>query len=146
MQQNWSMTIRTLTSRILTVKVNQGTKFGTVEKPMFSLSWLFFLIIISRDNKTKYSGHDFQWAMFEVTRLLTRLQSPLFLPIEVDNRSYPQIPHNPGTNLVPRVSHLERPWERGCPGTQPKLLWLSYFAANEIVKDERFCDRYGWKI
>ena len=57
-----------------------------------------------------------------ITRLLTRLQSPLILPIEVDSRqelmgscsrSYPQI---------------------------PKLLWLSYFAANEIVKDERFCD------
>ena len=29
-----------------------------------------------------------------ITRLLTRLQSPLFLPIEVDSRSYPQIPHN----------------------------------------------------
>ena len=29
-QQNWSLTIQAL-------KINQGTKFGTLKKPMFSL-------------------------------------------------------------------------------------------------------------
>ena len=37
MQQNWSVMIQALTSRILTLKINQGTKFGTLKKPIFSL-------------------------------------------------------------------------------------------------------------
>ena len=36
-QQNWSVTIYALTPRILTLKINQGTKFGTLKKPIFSL-------------------------------------------------------------------------------------------------------------
>ena len=36
-QQNWSVTIQALMQRILTLKFNQGNKFGTLRKPMFSL-------------------------------------------------------------------------------------------------------------
>ena len=32
-----SVTIQALTLRILTLKTNQGTKFGAIKKPMFSL-------------------------------------------------------------------------------------------------------------
>ena len=42
-QQNWSVTIQAL-------KIYQGTKFGTLEKPMFSL-------------------FDFQWATFEIINI-----------------------------------------------------------------------------
>ena len=36
-QQNWSVTIQALTPRILTLKISQGTKFGTLKRPKFSL-------------------------------------------------------------------------------------------------------------
>ena len=36
-QQNWSVRIQALTPRILTLKINQRTKFRTLRKPMFSL-------------------------------------------------------------------------------------------------------------
>ena len=57
-QQNWSVMIQAL-------KINQGTKFGTPYKPMFSLfdAIIFF---IYWDNKTKYLGHNFQWAIFQI--------------------------------------------------------------------------------
>ena len=63
-QQNWSVT----TQRILTMKIKQGTKFGTLKKPMFS----FFDVIIfwfNWENRTKYLGHDFQWTISENNRL-----------------------------------------------------------------------------
>ena len=41
-QQNWSVMIHALMPRILTLKINQGTKFGTLRKPMLS----YFDVII----------------------------------------------------------------------------------------------------
>ena len=34
MQQNWSVTIQALMLRLLTLEINQGTKFGRLKKPM----------------------------------------------------------------------------------------------------------------
>ena len=94
MRQNWSMTIDDSNSdvEILTVK-GKEPNLEHLKSPC-SVYRDIFLLLFQGKSKTKYSGHDFQWAMFEITRLLTRLQSPLFLPIEVNSRSYPQIPHN----------------------------------------------------
>ena len=50
MRQNSSVTIQSLTPRILTLKINQGTKFGTLKKPMFSF---FNVIIILFNGKIK---------------------------------------------------------------------------------------------
>ena len=44
MRQNSSVTIQALTPRIPTLKINQGTKFGTLKKPMFSLSYLVIFL------------------------------------------------------------------------------------------------------
>ena len=33
MQQNWSVTIQALMLRLLTLEINQGTKFGRLKKP-----------------------------------------------------------------------------------------------------------------
>ena len=58
MRQNSSVTIQALTPRIPTLKINQGTKFGTLKKPMFSL---FYLVIFLFNGKMKQlKGHDFQ--------------------------------------------------------------------------------------
>ena len=50
---------------IQALKINQGPKFGTLKKPMFSL---FDVIIFwfNDKKKTKYFGHDFQWVKFEI--------------------------------------------------------------------------------
>ena len=37
MQQNWSVMILDLTSKLLALKISQGTHFGTLIKPMFSM-------------------------------------------------------------------------------------------------------------
>ena len=68
-QQNWSVT----TPRILTKKINQGTKFGRLEKPMFGC---FDVIIFSFNGRTKYLGHDLQWTISEIIASLEK--SPPF--------------------------------------------------------------------
>ena len=59
MRQNPSVMIQALTPRTLTLKSNQGTKSGTLKKPMFSL---FDVIpfFFQWENKTKHLGHNFQ--------------------------------------------------------------------------------------
>ena len=52
-QQNWSVTIQAL-------KINQGTKLGTLKKPMFSLfdfQWVIFEIIIASFLCEKRNNH-----------------------------------------------------------------------------------------
>ena len=52
-QQNWSVTIQAL-------KINQGTKLGTLKKPMFSLfdfQWVIFEIIIASCLCEKRNNH-----------------------------------------------------------------------------------------
>ena len=44
---------------IQALKINQGTKFGTLKKPMYSL-FDVIIFFIQWDNKTKYLGLDFQ--------------------------------------------------------------------------------------
>ena len=51
-QQNWSKTIQAL-------KINQGTKFGKLKKPIFSLFDLI-IFLFKWDNKTKFLVHYFQ--------------------------------------------------------------------------------------
>ena len=60
-QQNWSVT----TQRILTMKIKQGTKFGTLKKSMFS----FFDVIIFWFNGKIEQGHDCQRTISENNRL-----------------------------------------------------------------------------
>lgn len=62
-QNNWSviMTIQALTLRILTLKISQGTKLEHLESPSPAyLMWSFFWY------KTKYLGHNLQWAKCEI--------------------------------------------------------------------------------
>ena len=48
-------------SKILTLKIIQGTKFGTFIKPMFSmLDVIIFFIQWYSKTKYTYLGHDFQ--------------------------------------------------------------------------------------
>ena len=61
---------------MLTLKINQGSKFEHLKKPMFSL-FDEFIFLIELDNETEYLGHDFQWAIFEKNRLL-RIIVPFF--------------------------------------------------------------------
>ena len=42
---------------IQVIKINQGTKFGTLKKPMFSL-FDVIIFLIYWENKTKYLGLD----------------------------------------------------------------------------------------
>ena len=54
---------------ILTLTINQATKFGKLKKPVFSL---FDVIIfsVSWDYKTKYLGNDFLGAIFKIVASL----------------------------------------------------------------------------
>ena len=62
-QHNWPVTIQT-------VKSNQRTKLGTLKFLMFSLFEAITFFFIYLGNKTKYLGHDFQWAIFEIITFL----------------------------------------------------------------------------
>ena len=53
--------------RILTLKINWGTNFGTLKKTMLALfDVITYFILFNGGNKTKFLGHDFQWATFEI--------------------------------------------------------------------------------
>ena len=49
------------------MKINQGTRFGTLEKPMFTV----YLMCSFGLKKTKYFGLEFQRAIFEIINSLT---------------------------------------------------------------------------
>jgi len=57
--------IQAQTPRILTLKIKQGTKSGTLKKPMFSL---FDVIVFLFNGMTKQNilRHDFQRTIFEI--------------------------------------------------------------------------------
>ena len=61
---------------ILTLKISQGTEFGTLKKNIFCLLLFFrFNGII----KNKYLGDNFQGAIFEIITFLEQY-CPIFVP------------------------------------------------------------------
>ena len=54
-----SVTIQAQTPKTLTLKSNQGTKFGTLQMPMFSLFDLIIFFGLIGTERTKYLAHDF---------------------------------------------------------------------------------------
>ena len=63
----WSSKTQDLMLPILFLKINWGTNFGTLKKTMLTLfDVITYFILFNGGNKTKFLGHDFQWAIFEM--------------------------------------------------------------------------------
>ena len=58
------MVIQALTTRVLTLKINQGTIFGTHEKPMFSLFDVKFFFISKYLGQTSSEQYNFEIITF----------------------------------------------------------------------------------
>ena len=73
--QRWSVTIQALKSRILYWHWNltEDQIWNTCKAHVQYIGCDYFLILW--DNKTKYLGYDFQWAVFEI---IVFLESPPF--------------------------------------------------------------------
>lgn len=66
------MVIQALTTRVLTLKINQGTIFGTHEKPMFSLFDVKFFLILKYLGQTSSEQYNFEIIAFP------RITAPLW--------------------------------------------------------------------